>query len=129
MSLNYYRNFDLTSNKFLFIARSHKLGITSPRKGKRWVSKNIVAGFKLALKGLGLSKIEASFLCLDWFYKMILVATNIVEWVNACNTMCTHLNKWSVFKAVLNSNILFQQINKLTSLPWKDLFTWLNFSN
>jgi len=34
MSLNYYRNFDLTSSKFLLIARSPKLGITSPRKGK-----------------------------------------------------------------------------------------------
>lgn len=34
MSLNYYRNFDLTYSKFLLIARSHKLGITSPRKTK-----------------------------------------------------------------------------------------------
>lgn len=34
MSLNYYRNFDLTYSKFLLITRSHKRGITSPRKGK-----------------------------------------------------------------------------------------------
>lgn len=34
MSLNYYRNFDLTYCKFSLIARSQKLGITSPKKGK-----------------------------------------------------------------------------------------------
>lgn len=42
MSLNYYKNFDSTSKQFLLTARSHKLNIILPRKGKDEAMKTLL---------------------------------------------------------------------------------------